>query len=141
MLDPNKGLRESLGRDEVVILHDANIEAVLLLLFALHLRGQFVLRTLDFQDLLDVCMAIDKYDCIASLSSWLDDWLSPWKTHLGQAGYENGLCIVWIAGDEATLERAIFHILFACTSNHSKKCLTSSGAVFDPHLPPRTAGT
>ena len=140
MLDPEKGFKESLTHDEPITLQDPNIEAVLLLLFALHNRDRFVLRALSFQDLVDVCMAIDKYDCIASLTSWLDVCLTPWKTHIDQVGYEDWLCIAWVVGEETIFHKMIFNLLIRSTSNDSKQCLLSSGAIFDPPVPPGIAG-
>ena len=141
MLDPEKGFKEALSRDEPIILQDPNIEAILLLLFALHNRDRFVLKELDVQDLVDVCMAIDKYDCIASVTSWLTGWMTLWKPHMYEKGYEDSLCTAWVSGEEAIFQRMIFNLLIWSTTNDSKQCFISSGAVFDPPIPPGIAGT
>ena len=141
MLDPGRGFKESLSHDEPVTVHDPNLLAVLLLLFVLHNRHDLVPEALAFRDLVDVCMAIDKYDCITPFKLWLRHWSTPWMLYVVHPGYEDWLCIAWVTGDEVTFKRLIKHLVYTCTINDSGQCLTISKIEFKPDLPPEVDGT
>ena len=119
MLNPKKGFKESLSQDEPVTLQDPNPLAILLLLYVLHNRDDLVPEALNFHDLVDVCKAIDKYDCITPLKLWLRIWLTPWMAYDMHSGYENWLCIAWVTGDEVIFKKLIRHLVYTCTINAS----------------------
>ena len=141
MLDSNKGFKESL-RDEPITLHDNNVEAVLMLLLVFHHRTHLVPMTIEFQQLVHVCVAIDKYDSLKSCVKYIFKvWCKQWITHAMLAGHEDWLCIAWVTGEEAIFRKLIEYMINDSTRNASDQCVTSYGVVVNPILPPGIAGT
>ena len=140
MLDPERGFKEALTRNEPITLHDDNIEAVFLVLLMSHLRFQHIPGTLGFKQMVNLCMVCDKYDCVSILRPWLSRWISPLLAHVNQVGYEDWVVIAWVVGDTETFKRVTDQLILTCKTNDSNQCLNSSGAIFDPALPPGFAG-
>lgn len=83
-----------------LVLEDDNPEALAVILFALHCQNKFVPVTISFQNLLDLAIICDKYDCAAAVSLWTDIWTKDWKKMAQDAGYEQWLFIAWTFGVE-----------------------------------------
>lgn len=89
-----------------LVLEDDNPEALAVILLALHCQNKFVPVTVSFQNLLDLAIICDKYDCATAVSLWTDIWTKDWKKMAQDAGYEQWLFIAWTFGVED-----VFHSL------------------------------
>lgn len=83
-----------------LVLADDNPEALAVILLALHCQNKFVPVDISFQNLLDLAVICDKYDCAAAVSLWADIWVKDWKKMAQDAGYEQWLFIAWTFGVE-----------------------------------------
>lgn len=81
-----------------LVLEDDNPEALAVILLALHCQNKLVPPTISFQNLLDLAIICDKYDCAAGVSLWTDIWTKEWEKMALDAGYEQWLFIAWTFG-------------------------------------------
>lgn len=90
-------LREGTGSPEPyhLSLMDDNPDALGVILLALHCQNDRVPTVLAFQNIVDLAIVCDKYDCAAGVSQWVDTWVHPWKEHILQKGYEKWLFVAW----------------------------------------------
>ncbi len=96
MLDPKGPFRESKPNNGEVTFEDDDANALMILLLAAHLRFQELPQTLKYPQLLDLCVACDKYDCIELVRPWVPGWESSLKSLADKAGYEERLFIAWL---------------------------------------------
>ena len=119
MLDPNGPFRESRSDNNKITFPDDDSEALLILLLAAHLRFQDVPQEVWFQQLLNVCILCDKYDCITLVRPWISRWQAR-EIHLaGQYKYEEWMFVAWTTGDKATFERAGRTLISNATTDES----------------------
>lgn len=83
-----------------LVLTDDNPEALAVILLALHCQNKLVPVAISFQNLLDLAIICDKYDCSAAVSLWVDIWTKDWRGSHQEAGYEQWLFIAWTFGIE-----------------------------------------
>lgn len=79
-------------------LEDDNPEALGVILLALHCQNTLVPKTVTFQNLVDLAIICDKYDCAAGVSLWVDIWKKDWTSSALKPGYEQWLFIAWTFG-------------------------------------------
>lgn len=124
MLDPDGPFKESQPSHGQVTFHDDDAEALLILLLAAHLRLRDVPQTLWYEQLMNVFILCDKYDCVELVRPWISAWNA--NSH--------SLFISWVTGDEATFKRLAQNIV-----KHSH--LNGEGRASPPHpVPPGMAG-
>lgn len=108
MLSPTSSFREAYefrtmtaGTEPYrLVLTDDNPEALAVILLALHCQNKLVPVAISFQNLLDLAIICDKYDCAAAVSLWVDIWTKDWRGVQQDAGYEQWLFIAWTFGIE-----------------------------------------
>ena len=140
MLDPANGFKEA-SLKEPVKLHDDDFEALFILLLASHLEFSDVPAKVDFNTLFEICVVVDKYDCIGVLSPWLPRWVSELatKSHMSEHGPEWSF-IAWVTGHEEIFKCTTDRILFSCKTNDTGQCINGSGDILDHVLPPGVPG-
>ena len=141
MLDSANGFNEASFGEKPVKLHDDDFEALFIVLLASHLKFLDVPAEVGFDTLIEICVVVDKYDCIGVLSPWLPGWVSHWATesHIGENAPEWSF-IAWVTGNEEIFCRTTYQILRTCRTNDSDKCMNESGDVLDDFLPPGVSG-
>ena len=125
MLDPKGPFRESQPENNEVTFPDDDAEALLILLLAAHLRFQHVPHELCLDQLLAVCTACDKYDCVELIRPWISGWQACQSRPAGQAMRAKQLFIAWTTGDEAAFERAARSFVNLSTADDFNHQLTS----------------
>ncbi|KAL8795387.1 MAG: hypothetical protein Q9195_002128 [Heterodermia aff. obscurata] len=121
MLDPNGPFRESRADNNEITFPDDYSKALLILLLAAHLRFQDVPQNLTFEQLLNVCILCDKYDCITLVRPWISKWLDRQRYPAGEKLYEEWLFIAWTTGDEATFESTGRNLILHANPDGSRK--------------------
>jgi hypothetical protein len=71
-------------------------------LYVLHGRAEYVPESITFENLLDIAIICDYYDCAASMRPWDEIWMKPLRSLTSEPGYQNWLFIAWVFGDEGT---------------------------------------
>ena len=91
--------------------------------------------------LVEICVVVEKYDCIGVSSPWLPGWVSQWATdsHIDEHAPEWSF-IAWVTGNEEIFKRTTYQILVTCRISGSDKCINGSGDVLDDVLPPGVFG-
>ena len=125
MLDPRGPFRESQPENNEVTFHDDDAEALLILLLAAHLRFQHVPHELCLDQLLAVCTACDKYDCVELIRPWISGWQACQSRLADQAMRAKQLFITWTIGDEAAFERVARTFVNLSTADDSNHRLTN----------------
>ena len=141
MLDQANGFKEASFGKEPVKVHDDDPQALFIVLLASHLEFLDVPAKVEFDTLIEICVVVDKYDCIGVLSPWLPRWVSQWATesHISENGPECSF-VAWVTGNEEIFKRTTYQILITCKTNDSNKCISGSGDVLDDVLPPGVSG-
>lgn len=119
MLDPNGPFRESQSDNNEITFPDDDAKALLNLLLVAHLRFQDVPKELTFEQLLNVCILCDKYDCITLVRPWIWRWQErqihlPWEILS-----EEWLFIAWTTGDEAKFRRTAQSLILHANTDES----------------------
>jgi hypothetical protein len=91
-------LREKAGSSEPykLTLVEDNPEALGVILLALHCQNDRVPQSLSFEQLNNLAIVCDKYDCAVGVLPWVDIWTKPWKLYADTTGYERWLFIAWV---------------------------------------------
>jgi len=140
MLDPNGPFREAKPDNGEVAFPADDAEALLVLLLAAHLRYQEVPQTLTYKQLLNLCIACDKCDCVGLLRPWISKWEATLKPLADRPGHEEWLFVAWTTGDETTFRRLARWLVQNSITNQSNQCLTVSGKVLGENMPPGIVG-
>ena len=119
MLDPNGPFRESQSDNNEITFTDDDTKALLILLLAAHLRFQDIPNELTFEQLLNVCILCDKYDCITLVRPWIWSWQECQIHPPGEILYEEWLFIAWTTGDEATFRRTAQSLILHANTDES----------------------
>ena len=137
MLDPANGFNEASFGEKPVKLHDDDFEALFIVLLASHLKFLDIPAKVEFDILVEICVVVDKYDCIGVLSPWLPGWVSQLATesHISENGPEWSF-VAWITGNEEIFKHTTYQILISCKTNDSGECIDCSGDILDEVLPP-----
>lgn len=142
MLDPKGRFRESQPGNDEIDFPDDDAEALLILLLAAHLRFQDVPQELYYEQLLKICVACDKYDCVSLVRPWISRWQARQIHHAGQDYYEDWIFIAWTVGDQETFERIGRRFVKTCRtgSNDPGRCTTPWGSFTPRYTPPGIEG-
>ena len=114
-----------------------NVLSFFLILLASHLKFAELPKELDFEDLVNLCVFCDKYDCISVINPWLSGWMAPYMNSVAQPGYEGWCTIAWVLGDEAVFKRALDSLMLSCTcqAEDSSQCMNANGDLIELELP------
>ncbi|KAF8245678.1 hypothetical protein K440DRAFT_645689 [Wilcoxina mikolae CBS 423.85] len=78
--------------------HDPTALAVVL--YVLHGRAEHIPESVTIENLFEIAIICDYYDCAASMRPWDEIWMSPLRSLASMSGYENWLFISWVFGDQ-----------------------------------------
>lgn len=140
MLDPNGPFREGKPDNSGIASPDDDAEALLILFLAAHLRNDEVPESVSFDQLLNICVLCDKYDCVRLVRSWISKWATEIKPVADDPEYEEWLLIAWTTGDVGSFERLARRIVRECVTNDLKQCLIGSGKILSEDMPPGVTG-
>lgn len=84
---------------------DDNGNALLILLNIAHLKFARVPSKLAYNQLLNVAILVDQYDCGELVRPWLKSWLEDEESQSQIDGQENWLFIAWVFGREDVFEK------------------------------------
>ncbi|KAF3922297.1 hypothetical protein ABW20_dc0107716 [Dactylellina cionopaga] len=115
MLDPENGFRqlptEKFGNKELPILSltDDDPGSVLILLKIMHYRSKTVPKTLTYEQLLDMAITCDKYDCVDVVCAWSDFWIESLLqgVEVAEVGNEGWLRIGYTFRDNEGMNRVL----------------------------------
>jgi hypothetical protein len=96
-------LKASLFRITAHEEHDPT--ALATVLYVLHGRVQYIPESVSFENLLDIAIICDYYDCAASMRPWHEFWMNPLRSLTFEPGYESWLFIAWVFGDQYAFGR------------------------------------
>lgn len=114
MLELSGPFEESQPKDNEISFPEDDAEALLILLLAAHLRNQDVPQELWYEQLMNVCILYDKYNCIGLVRPWISRWQARDLHLAGLEAYDHWLIIAWTTGDEETFERLARHFVNIC---------------------------
>jgi hypothetical protein len=106
MLGPSSSFKEACelrasaisSEPYVLQLGEDDPQALVVVLNALHLQGSKVPISISFQNLVDLAIICDKYDCAPGVTLWADVWTEVWKKYALEPGFERWLFISWTFG-------------------------------------------
>jgi hypothetical protein len=111
MLGPNSQFREacklrkcSVENPYELSLTENYPHALTIVLLALHCRTDMVPVELRFENLLELAIVCDKYDCAGEVLPWVGTWAEYWEPLKLTSGYEGWLLIAWVFGIEEGFE-------------------------------------
>lgn len=65
---------ESISEPWTIVTRGDNPNALAVLLYAIHLRGEKVPRVVSFDQLWELAILCDKYDCVSAMEPWIALW-------------------------------------------------------------------
>jgi hypothetical protein len=74
--------------------------ALATVLYVLHGRAEHIPESVTFENLLEIAIICDYYDCAAAMRPWDEIWMSPLRSLSSNPGYEGWLFIAWVFGDQ-----------------------------------------
>ncbi|KAI5840790.1 hypothetical protein DFP73DRAFT_557864 [Morchella snyderi] len=77
-------------------LYDDNGTALAVILYAIHLQTHKVPREVTFQQLKQLAVVCDKYDCVGAVRLWAEVWMEPFRKNVTMVGFEDWLFIAWV---------------------------------------------
>lgn len=137
MLDPTGPFKESQSDNGEITFPDDNSEALLILLLAAHVRFPDVPQELWYEQLLNVCILCDKYDCIALVRPWLPRWQAHQLWLDSSIYHGEWLFICWTTGDQTNFERFARHYVRTSSADVWKQFVDQPkllGAVIPPGI-------
>ncbi|KAF8543997.1 hypothetical protein BDD12DRAFT_926372, partial [Trichophaea hybrida] len=93
-LEPNSSLFQIIAQEE----HDPT--ALTTVLYVLHGRSTHIPESISFENLLEIAIICDYYDCAATMRPWSEIWMKPLRTLSSKSGYEDWLFISWVFRDQ-----------------------------------------
>ncbi|KAF8544019.1 hypothetical protein BDD12DRAFT_131713 [Trichophaea hybrida] len=102
-----------------MVVEDHNPTALGAVLYVIHGRSQFLPEEISFQNLMEVAIVVDYYDCAEVMRPWDEKWMKKWREHAGNPGYENWLFIAWVFG--------VQEVFGALTKMFSRNCVKRNG--------------
>lgn len=115
-------------------------EILLILLRITHCQFNKLPSTLGFENILDLAILCDKYDCVGLIKPWLPLWLVNEKTKSMERGHEEWLYIAWVFGRETVFQALASKLVREMTSNDEGESLTSTGEILPSLMPPDIIG-
>jgi hypothetical protein len=74
--------------------------ALATVLYVLHGRAEHVPEFVAFENLLQIAIICDYYDCAVAMRPWDETWMSSLRSLSSNPGYESWLFIAWVFGDQ-----------------------------------------
>lgn len=145
MLGPSSNFKEACelraaaadAQPYVLSLGEDDPQALAVVLNALHLQGSKVPISISFQNLVDLAIICDKYDCAPGVTLWADVWTEVWKNYALEPGFERWLFIAWTFGiDEIFMSLSRKLILDGEFDTTNKTSLILKGHPMDDMLIP-----
>lgn len=145
MLGPSSNFKEACelraaavsAEPYVLSLGEDDPQALAVVLNALHLQGSKVPISISFQNLVDLAIICDKYDCAPGVTLWADVWTEVWKKYALEPGFERWLFIAWTFGiDEIFMSLSRKLILDGEFDANNRTCLVLKGHPIDDMLIP-----
>jgi hypothetical protein len=131
-----------------IVVEEHDPVALAAVLYVIHGRPQFLPDEISFENLMEVAIIVDYYDCAEVMQPWDEKWMKQWREYAEKPGYENWLFIAWVFG--------VQEIFGALTKIFSRKCIrrdgeftvstAKTGTLFpawkslDSHIPQRIIG-
>jgi hypothetical protein len=117
--------------------------ALATVLYVLHAKPQYIPRTVTSENLLDIAIVCNYYDCAPAMRPWDDFWIKSASSVYQQPGYEYWLFISWVFGES--------NIFGQLTKTFLRNSVIENGEFgvmvkeklvrMDPHLPQPIIGT
>jgi hypothetical protein len=70
--------------------------ALATVLYVLHGRADHIPESVTFENLLEIAIICDYYDCAAAMRPWDEIWMNPLRDLASMPGYESWLFISWV---------------------------------------------
>jgi hypothetical protein len=129
----------SLAQKEIDCSEDDPV-ALLILLNIAHLQFRSIPATLSYEDLYNVAILCDQYDCIQLVQPWLEKWLQDETMRSLKEG-TGWLFIAWVFGRDAVFETLAAHMVEEVQTNAEGQCLDKSGnPIPSNYMPPGILG-
>lgn len=144
MLGPNSNFKEACelrksksAEPHVISLDDDYPQALAVVLHVLHLRNDKVPQKITFDNLYELAVICDKYDCAVAMSLWISIWVRQWSDLSLDSGYERWLFIAWAFGIEDVFTKLSKKIIMeGHFTRKGGRLLTGQGLVaLDPNVP------
>jgi len=74
--------------------------ALATVLYLLHGRVEEIPESITFDNLLEIAIICDYYDCAATIRPWDETWMAPHRCLTSKPGYESWLFIAWVFGNQ-----------------------------------------
>jgi len=74
--------------------------ALATVLYVLHGRAENIPESVTFENLFEIAIICDYYDCAATMRPWDEIWMGPLRSLTSKPGYENWLFISWVFEDQ-----------------------------------------
>lgn len=107
MLSPYSAFKEAIElrvaetetKPYILPLKSDNPEAFAAILYAIHLQSENVPKhTQNFDQLVNLAIICDKYDCATAMGHWKEKWVAQWRDKALVLGYERWLFVAWTFG-------------------------------------------
>jgi len=92
--NPNYSLFQITAEEE----HDPT--ALATVLYVLHGRAEKIPELITFENLLEISIICDYYDCAAMIRPWDETWMAQLRSLTSKPGYESWLFISWVFGNQ-----------------------------------------
>ncbi|KAF8248366.1 hypothetical protein K440DRAFT_626203 [Wilcoxina mikolae CBS 423.85] len=102
-----------------VVVEDHDPTALSVVLYIIHGRPQFLPDEISFENLMEVAIVVDYYDCAEIMRPWSEMWMAQWRDYAETLGYENWLFIAWVFG--------VQEVFGALTKTFSRNCVKRNG--------------
>jgi hypothetical protein len=97
---------------------DYDPTALAVVLYVLHGRADHIPQFVTFENLFEIAIICNHYDCAATMWPWDEIWMSPLRHLTSIPGYEKWLFISWVFRDQSTF-------------GHMTESLSKSGVMVD----------
>jgi len=114
---------------------DDNV-ALLLLLKIAHLQFTDVPAKLSYEELMNVAILCDKYDCVKLVKPWVFKWCQIVEkvATIGTKKHDY-MFVAWLFGRQKVFNLLAGRLLYQVKTNESSECLTASGEKLSHLLP------
>jgi len=102
-----------------IVVEEHNPAALGAMLYIIHGRPQFLPDEISFENLMQVAIVVDYYDCAEVMRPWDEKWMKQWREHVENPGYENWLFIAWVF--------RVQEVFGTLTKIFSRKCIRING--------------
>jgi hypothetical protein len=125
---------EQTGSTEITLVGD-NPEAMLIVLRALHYRSREMPDAINEDELYNLALVVNKYDCFQPLFPWIRLWVSPHRTTVtDNLTYPKWLYISWVFEESETFKK-VTKKLITETKLDDGEMVTIEGEKLDEGVP------